>query len=150
MGRGSLFGPVLAAAVVLDPEKSIKGLKDSKILEAPEREVLAAQIKDRSLGWAYGSADAFEIDQINIYQASRLAMARAVQALSIEPDYLLVDALKLDLAITQLALIDGDARCRAIAAASILAKVHRDECLAMWHQVFPSIQSGLEQRLFHS
>ncbi len=137
VGRGALFGAVFAAAVVLHPDKPIRGLNDSKILEAEERESLAAQIKARSIAWAYGAADAFEIDQINIYQASRVAMRRAVDALSIRPDYLLVDALKLDLAIEQLPLIDGDARCRAIAAASILAKVQRDECLAMWHQVFP-------------
>ncbi len=137
MGRGCLFGAVVAAAVVLDPEKPIRGLNDSKVLEAADRERLAEQIKARSLAWAYGAADAFEIDQINIYQASRLAMRRAVEALPFQPDYLLVDALKLDLAIEQLPLIGGDARCRAIAAASILAKVHRDASLAMWHQVFP-------------
>ncbi len=137
MGRGALFGAVFAAAVVLHPDKPIKGLNDSKILEPEQRESLAAQIKSRSLGWAYGAADAFEIDQINIYQASRVAMKRAVEALALKPDFLLVDALKLDLPMEQLPLIDGDARCRAIAAASILAKVHRDECLAMWHQVFP-------------
>jgi ribonuclease HII len=137
VGRGCLFGPVFAAAVILDPVRPIRGLNDSKILEAPEREELAAEIKIRSLGWATGGADAFEIDQINIYQASRLAMRRAVEALALRPDYLLIDALRLDLPIEQLPLIDGDARCRAIAAASILAKVHRDACLTKWHEVFP-------------
>jgi ribonuclease HII len=137
VGRGCLFGPVFAAAVVLDPDAPIRGLNDSKIVEAEEREILAVQIQRRARAFAYGAADVFEIDQINIYQASRLAMRRAVEALSIQPDYLLVDALRLDVPAEQLALIDGDARCRAIAAASILAKVHRDACLTAWHEVFP-------------
>jgi ribonuclease HII len=137
VGRGCLFGPVFAAAVVLDPERPIRGLHDSKILEAEDRDRLAAQIKKQCLAWAIGGADVFEIDQINIYQASRLAMRRAVEALDVVPDYLLIDAVKIDLAVEQLPLIDGDARCRAIAAASIVAKVHRDECMARWHEVFP-------------
>jgi ribonuclease HII len=132
-----LFGPVFAAAVILDPDRPIRGLCDSKIIDAPEREMLAAQIKMRAICWALGGSDAFEIDQINIYQASRLAMRRAVEALPIQPDYLLIDALKLDLPVEQLPLIDGDARCRAIAAASIIAKVHRDAVLARWDEVFP-------------
>ncbi len=137
VGRGCLFGPVFAAAVILDPERSIKGLHDSKILDAETRGALALQIKARAVCWAVGAADVFEIDQINIYQASRLAMRRAVLALPIQPDYLLIDALKLDLPMEQEPLIGGDARCRAIAAASIVAKVHRDECLARWHELFP-------------
>ncbi len=137
VGRGCLFGPVIAAAVVLDSEIPIKYLRDSKIIDAEERHKLARKIKARCLCWAVGGADVFEIDQINIYQASRLAMLRAVEALAVRPDYLLIDAVKVDLPIEQLPLIDGDARCRAIAAASIIAKVHRDECLARWHEVFP-------------
>lgn len=137
VGRGCLFGPVFAAAVILDPQRPIKGLCDSKIIDAEARERLSRHIRARCLGWAVGAADVFEIDQINIYQASRLAMRRAVEALPSRPDYLLVDALKLELPIEQLPLIDGDARCRAIAAASIIAKVHRDDCLRQWHEVFP-------------
>ena len=137
VGRGCLFGPVFAAAVILDVGRPIKGLRDSKIIDAEERAKLARHIKARCAGWAVGGADAFEIDQINIYQASRLAMKRAVEALTVMPDFLLVDALRLDLPVEQLPLINGDARCRAIAAASILAKVHRDACLAQWHEVFP-------------
>lgn len=137
VGRGCLFGPVVAAAVILDPERPIRGLHDSKILGAEDRATLAGQIKSRCVSWAVGGADVFEIDQINIYQASRLAMRRAVEALAIQPDYLLIDASKIDLPVEQLSLIDGDARCRAIAAASIVAKVHRDACLAQWHEVFP-------------
>jgi ribonuclease HII len=137
VGRGCLFGPVFAAAVVLDPLKPIRGLHDSKILDQEQRTTLAIQIKSRSVAWAVGAADVFEIDQINILQASRLAMRRAVEALPALPDYLLIDAVTIDLPIKQLPLIDGDARCRAIAAASIVAKVHRDECLTRWHEVFP-------------
>ena len=94
-------------------------------------------ITAQSVCWAVAGADVFEIDQINILQASRLAMRRAVEGLAIRPDYLLIDAVSVDLPIAQLALIDGDARCRAIAAASIVAKVHRDACLQHWHNVFP-------------
>lgn len=148
VGRGCLFGPVFAAAVILDPDRPIRGLHDSKILDAETRADLARHIKARAVAWAVGGADVFEIDQINIYQASRLAMTRAVQALAIQPDYLLIDALKLDLPMVQEPLIDGDARCRAIAAASIVAKVHRDECLELWHQVFP--QYNLESNKGYS
>ncbi len=137
VGRGALFGPVFAAAVVLDPERTIRGLRDSKILDAEARIRLSREIKRKCIAWAVGAADAFEIDQINIYQASRLAMTRAVDALSVRPDFLLLDAMKLDLVIHQQPLIDGDARCRAIAAASIIAKVARDECMGRWQIVFP-------------
>jgi ribonuclease HII len=137
VGRGCLFGPVFAAAVILDPVRPIRGLCDSKVIEAQVRAKLARHIKARALAWAVGGADVFEIDQINILQASRLAMRRAVEALSVPPDFLLIDAIKIDLPVEQLPLIDGDARCRAIAAASILAKVHRDACIAEWDRVFP-------------
>jgi ribonuclease HII len=137
VGRGCLFGPVFAAAVILDPQRPVRGLHDSKILGAEERGKLASQIKARAVCWAVGGADVFEIDQINIYQASRLAMRRAVEALAVKPDFLLLDAIRIDLPVEQLPLIDGDARCRAIAAASIVAKVHRDACLVEWDRVFP-------------
>lgn len=137
VGRGCLFGPVFAAAVILDPDRPIRGLRDSKIISCEERETLAAQIKARAVCWSVGGSDPFEIDQINIYQAARLAMRRAVEALAVQPDFLLIDAVKIDLPVEQLPLIDGDARCRAIAAASIVAKVHRDAVLARWHDVFP-------------
>jgi ribonuclease HII len=137
VGRGCLFGPVFAAAVILDPARPIGGLNDSKVLEREERESLAARIKTRCVCWAIGGADVFEIDQINILQASRLAMRRAVEALTVSPDFLLIDAVTIDLPMEQMPLIDGDARCRAIAAASIVAKVHRDACLAEWDRVFP-------------
>ncbi len=136
-GRGSLFGPVFAAAVVLDPERPIRGLDDSKALEPERREVLAARIRERACAWAIGAADAFEIDRINIYQASLAAMTRALNQLAAQCDYLLLDAVKLDLPVKQKSLIHGDALCFSIAAASILAKVHRDAALAQWDRVFP-------------
>lgn len=137
VGRGALFGPVFAAAVVLNPDRPIAGLRDSKVLDAEDRTRLAAEIKSKCVDWAVGAADAFEIDQVNIYQASRLAMKRAIEALRVRPDYLLIDAIKLDLPIKQEPLIGGDARCRAIAAASIVAKVCRDGCMNRWHTLFP-------------
>jgi ribonuclease HII len=137
VGRGALFGPVVAAAVILDPDKPLRGLNDSKVLDAEVRHRLAAEIKRKSIAWAVGAADAFEVDRINILQASRLAMRRAVERLLPAPDYLLVDAITVDWPVAQLPLIDGDARCRAIAAASIVAKVYRDACLDRWHEVFP-------------
>lgn len=136
-GRGSLFGPVFAAAVVLSEDSPIRGLRDSKILDQERRETLAARIRERAIAWAVGCSDAGEIDRINIYQASRVAMRRAVERLSPACDYLLVDAVKVDLPLPQQNLIHGDARVRSIAAASILAKVHRDACMSAWDKIFP-------------
>lgn len=142
MGRGALFGPVLAAAVVLDPAERIRGIRDSKQLSPQEREELAAEIRRRALAWAVGSVDAAEIDRINIYQASRLAMRKAVLQLSPPPDLLLVDALRLDLEIPQIPIVKGDALSISIAAASILAKVERDALMRKWDRVFPQYQLG--------
>ncbi len=136
-GRGSLFGPVFAAAVILSPDHPIRGLRDSKQLAAGKREVLAEQIRRFALAWAVASAEAEEIDQINILQASRLAMKRAVERLAVRPDFLLIDAVSVDLPIPQDGLVKGDCRCRSIAAASILAKVHRDACMDEWDAVYP-------------
>jgi len=136
-GRGALFGPVFAGAVVLDPENPIRGLDDSKVLEPERREVLAVRIRERAVGWAVAAADPFEIDRFNIYQASRLAMKRALERLKIVCDYLLVDAVRVDVDIAQKPLIHGDALSFSIAAASILAKVHRDAALVAWDRVFP-------------
>jgi ribonuclease HII len=136
-GRGSLFGPVFAAAVVLDPARPIRGLDDSKALEPDRREVLAARILERACAWAVGAADAFEIDRINIYQASLLAMTRALDQLAARCDYLLLDAVKLNVPVEQKSLIHGDSRCFSIAAASILAKTRRDAALIEWDRVFP-------------
>lgn len=141
-GRGSLFGPVFAAAVILDPHRPIRGLDDSKQLDAERRDVLSARIRDRARAWAVAGADVYEIDRVNILQASRLAMRRAVEKLSPAADYLLVDAVTVDCPLEQRAIIHGDARSFSIAAASILAKVERDACLSRWHEVFP--QYGLD------
>jgi ribonuclease HII len=148
VGRGALFGPVFAAAVILSADKPIRGLRDSKQLDRERREVLAGRIRERAIAWAVGTADAFEIDHINIYQASRVAMRRAVERLKPMPDYLLIDAITVDLPLAQRALIHGDALSQCIAAASILAKVERDECMRQWDEVFP--QYGLKNHTGYS
>jgi ribonuclease HII len=138
VGRGSLFGPVMAAAVVLSPDRPIRGLNDSKQIEPELRETLAERIRERAVCWAIAAVDAATIDSINIYQASRLAMRLAVSRLSPAPDFILTDAVPIDLPLPQRPLIKGDARCHAIAAASIIAKVYRDACMRVWDQVFPA------------
>jgi len=137
VGRGSLFGAVVAGAVILDPAYRIRGLRDSKLLPAERREVLAERIREHAIAWSVAAVDAARIDQINIYQASRLAMRIAVSQLSPVPDYLLIDALRLDCEQVQRALIHGDALSASIAAASILAKVERDRMISTWDPVFP-------------
>ena len=137
VGRGSLFGPVVAAAVILDPKYRIRGLRDSKLLPAERREVLAERIRQHCLAWAVAAIDAARIDQINIYQASRVAMREAVMRLQPVADHLLIDALRLDCDLPQRAIIHGDALSASIAAASILAKVERDRMVCQWDAVFP-------------
>jgi ribonuclease HII len=137
VGRGSLFGPVVAAAVILSPGRPVRGLNDSKLLDAHRREVLAERIRERAVAWAVAGVDAATIDSINIYQASRKAMRLAVLQLRPAPDFLLTDAVSLDLPLPQEPLIKGDARCHAIAAASIVAKVWRDACMCVWDKVYP-------------
>jgi ribonuclease HII len=136
-GRGSLFGPVYASAVVLDPEQPIRGLNDSKQLDPKVREDLAHEVRRKALCWAVATASAAEIDRLNIRQASRLAMRRAVSVLNPPCDYLLVDALDIDWPVPQRNLIKGDARSTAIAAASILAKVERDRAMTELDRRFP-------------
>jgi ribonuclease HII len=125
-GRGALFGPVVAAAVILNPKRRIVGLDDSKKLVPERRLELAERIRVHALAWAVAEIDAGRIDAWNIYQASRQAMTAALQQLAIAPDYLLIDAMELDVLIEQKAVIKGDAKSVSIAAASILAKTHRD------------------------
>lgn len=125
-GRGCLFGPVFAAAVILDPARPVPGLADSKTLAPERRQSLSILIRERALAWAVASASAAEIDRLNIREASRLAIRRAVEALRPPCDYLLVDALPVDCPVPHQALIKGDARVACIAAASILAKTGRD------------------------
>jgi ribonuclease HII len=138
VGRGSLFGPVVAAAVVLDSSYRIRGLRDSKLLPAERREVLAARIREHAIAWSIAAVDSARIDQINIYHASKLAMHKAVRQLQPAPDHLLIDAMKLELEIPQRAIIHGDALSASIAAASILAKVERDRMITEWDPVFPA------------
>ena len=138
VGRGSLFGCVVAAAVILDPAYRIRGLRDSKLLLAERREVLAARIREHSIAWAVASVDAARIDQINIYQASRVAMREAVMRLMPAADHLLIDAVRIDCDLPQRPIIHGDALSASIAAASILAKVERDRMMREWDAVFPA------------
>src|SRR5271169_3240564 len=140
-GRGALFGPVVAAAVILNPKRRIVGLDDSKKLAAERRTELAERIREHALAWAVAEVDAQRIDAWNIYQASRQAMTAALQQLTTSPDYLLIDAMQLDVLIEQKSLIKGDARSVSIAAASILAKTHRDARMEEWDVVYP--QYGL-------
>ena len=142
-GRGALFGPVVAAAVILNPKRRIVGLDDSKKLTSDRRDELALRIKEYALAWAVAEMDAQRIDAWNIYQASLQAMIAALQQLSIPPDYLLLDAVQLNVLIEQKSIIKGDAKSVSIAAASILAKTHRDMRMAEWDAVYP--QYGLAQ-----
>jgi len=138
VGRGALFGPVVAAAVILEPGYRIRGLRDSKLLPAPRREVLAERIKEHCVGWAIAAVDAARIDQINIYHASLLAMVEAVAQLAPQPDHLLLDAVRVQYDCAQTKIIHGDALSASIAAASIIAKVYRDELVSRWAPVFPA------------
>jgi ribonuclease HII len=140
-GRGALFGPVFAAAVILNPRRRIVGLDDSKKLTPERRETLAERIREHAIAWQVAQVDARSIDAWNIYEASRRAMSEAVTRLWVPPDFLLIDAMRLDLLIEQKALIKGDTRSVSIAAASILAKVERDRLMRSCHQQYP--QYGL-------
>jgi ribonuclease HII len=135
-GRGALFGPVVAAAVVLNPKRRIVGLDDSKKLTPERRAELAPRIHEHALAWAVAEIDSSRIDAWNIYQASRQAMIAALEQLSIIPDYLLIDAMQLDVLIEQKSLIKGDAKSISIAAASILAKTHRDARMNEWDVIY--------------
>jgi ribonuclease HII len=134
VGRGCLAGPVVAAAVVLHPDKHIPGVCDSKTVQAPERERLYDKIVAHAVAWAVAGADPAEIDRINIHQASLRAMQRAVLALAPLPDIVLVDAFRIpDIPMAQRGVLHGDRRCSAIAAASIIAKVTRDRQMLDLH-----------------
>ena len=134
VGRGCLAGPVVAAAVVLHPDKHIPGVCDSKTVQAPERERLYEKIVKHAVAWAVAGAEPAEIDRINIHQASLRAMQRAVLALAPLPDIVLVDAFRIpDIPMAQRGVPHGDRRCSAIAAASIIAKVTRDRQMLELH-----------------
>ncbi len=138
VGRGPLAGGVLAAAVILNPKVTIEGLDDSKKLSEKKRILLDKQIRSLALDFAYGYVDEKEIDKINIYQASKLAMIRAIKALRIKPDFVLSDAMPLnELDMPFLAIIKGDSLSASIAAASIIAKVKRDEIMTKFDGLYP-------------
>jgi ribonuclease HII len=138
VGRGCLAGPVMAGAVILDPEQHIPGLADSKTITAAERERLYGLIVDKAIAWSVAAVEPTEIDAINIHRASLQAMRRALLAMVPLPDLVLVDAFRIpDLLFAQRAVLHGDRRCSAIAAASIVAKVTRDREMALHHQADP-------------
>ena len=137
-GRGPLAGPVYAAAVILDKGRRINGLADSKVLPPERREVLAGRIKERAIAWAVASASVDEIDRINIFHASMLAMCRAVQQLGVRPEEAWVDGNHApDLGCKAKAIVDGDALHPVISAASILAKTARDAEMCALHARYP-------------
>jgi len=137
-GRGPLAGPVVAAAVILDPERPIPGLRDSKLLSSARRDALAAEIRERSLAWAVGEADVAEIDALNILQATLLAMRRACDGLTLMPDEALVDGNRTPaLRCPARAVVKGDRDIPAISAASILAKTVRDALLVELDRRYP-------------
>ncbi len=138
VGRGPLAGPVVAAAVILDPARPIEGLADSKKLSEKKRQQLAGQIREQALAWSLGRAEVEEIDRINILQASLLAMQRAVEALSLVPHRALVDGNRLPrLPCAAEAIVGGDSTVAAISAASIIAKVARDREMVELDEVHP-------------
>ena len=147
-GRGPLAGPVVAAAVILHPQKRIRGLADSKVLSAAERERLAPIIRARALAWAVAWADRDEIDCLNIFQATMLAMRRALIALPVAPTHVRVDGNRcpciadLPLSCTLEAIVAGDARFNAISAASILAKTCRDAMMRSLDACYPGFELG--------
>jgi ribonuclease HII len=148
-GRGPIAGPVYAAAVILDPERRVNGLADSKVLTAQRREVLAGRIKQRAIAWAVARASVEEIDRINIFRASLLAMRRAVEALNIAPEEAWIDGQHCpDLACRARAIVDGDARHKVISAASILAKTARDAEMRALHERYP--QYGFDRHKGYS
>jgi ribonuclease HII len=141
VGRGALCGPVVAAAVILPAGCRIDGLRDSKQLDRENRERLAAIVQDRALAIAVEEVCVEVIDRVNIYQATRIAMAGAVNRLRPTPDHLLIDAMRLDLTCAQTSIIYGDSLSVSIAAASVVAKVHRDRLMCGLHRTYP--QYGL-------
>ncbi|MCI8633676.1 MAG: ribonuclease HII [Lachnospiraceae bacterium] len=137
-GRGPLAGPVVAAAVMLDPDRPIYGVDDSKKLSAKRRAELKIEIEEKAVAIGVGIVDVETIDRINILEATKLAMQKAVQALTVKPELLLIDAVKLkEVSILQEAIIKGDALSVSIAAASIIAKETRDEMLRAYDVLYP-------------
>ncbi len=139
VGRGCLAGPVVAAAVILHPGRRPRGLRDSKVLTAGERERLAGEIAAKAGAVSLGVVDPTDIDRSDILRATLAAMRRAVEALRMRPDYLLVDALEIPgVGTPQTGLVHGDRLCASIAAASIVAKVYRDGLMRSYHARYPA------------
>src|SRR5205085_12417551 len=137
VGRGCLFGPVGAAAVILEPDYHIRGLRDSKLIDEKTREKLAERIREHAIAYAIAAVDVARIDQLNIYHASLLAMREAVAQLAPAPDHLLIDAVRLSWECPQTNIIHGDALSASIAAASIIAKVARDAMMRRRAPAYP-------------
>ena len=137
-GRGPLAGPVVAAAVILPSGLLLQGLNDSKKVSLANRYRLEAEIKEKAVAWGIGEASPQEIDGINILNATKMAMGRALEAMQVQPDYLLIDALRLVVSLPQEAIIRGDAQIACISAASILAKTHRDRLMEEWDATYPA------------
>lgn len=140
VGRGPLAGPVVACAVIMPPDmRAIRGVDDSKMLNADERVRLCARIQERALSFALGAASVHEIERFNIYQASVLAMKRALGRLSVKPDHVIIDGKTMrTLPVPHTAIVHGDARCHSIACASIIAKVTRDRLMARLAVRYPA------------
>lgn len=136
-GRGPLAGPVVAAAVILDPEKPVFGVDDSKKLSPAKRAALKKEIEEKAIAVGVGMADVETIDRINILEATKLAMRRAVENLKVQPEMVLIDAVKLGLPMKERAIIKGDALSVSIAAASIIAKETRDDILRAYDEMYP-------------
>ncbi len=146
VGRGSLAGSVVAAAVILDPNKPIAGLADSKKLTERKRKQLSEIIQQQALSWSIAEASVAEIDELNILQATLLAMQRAVAGLHIQPDEVLVDGNRLPyLPMPALAIVKGDSKIPAISAASIIAKVYRDNLMVEYHRLYPDFSFHLHK-----
>ena len=146
VGRGCLAGCVVAAAVILDPRKPIAGLADSKKLTERKREQLSKIIQEQALSWAIAEASVIEIDTLNILQATLLAMQRAIAGLHITPDSALIDGNQLPyLTIPAQTIVKGDSKIPAISAASIIAKVYRDQLMVDYHQQYPDFSFHLHK-----
>lgn len=142
VGRGPLAGPVVAAAVILPENCKIPGLNDSKKIPKSKHQAIYQAVLDQALSVGIGVKDNQVIDQVNIYEATKLAMLEAIQELDQQPQHLLIDAMKLDLSISQTSIIKGDANSLSIAAASIVAKVTRDQMMAAYDQEYPGYDFG--------
>ena len=142
VGRGPLAGPVVAASVILPENCKIPGLNDSKKIPKSKHQAIYQAVLDQALSVGIGVKDNQVIDQVNIYEATKLAMLEAIQELDQQPQHLLIDAMKLDLPISQTSIIKGDANSLSIAAASIVAKVTRDQMMAAYDQEYPGYDFG--------